>query len=222
MIELKNVTKKYIWENNTSTIYENLNFKINEWEFVAIVWRSWSWKTSLLNIISGLIDFEEWEVEIDKNKYSTMSRDKKTQFRWRNLSFIFQQFHLIPNLTVAENIELSLDINHIPERFSVDDILEKIWLTDKKNNYPFELSGWEQQRVAIARAFVWKTKVLLADEPTWNLDEKNANNIMKLLKELHKEAKNTIILITHDKNVAKYADTTYELNKNSLDIIWKS
>ena len=219
MIKLENITKKYIWENSQSTIYENLNFNVEQGDFIAIVWRSGSWKTSLLNIMAWLIDFDQWDVIINDKKYSDMSLNEKTKFRWKNMSFIFQQFHLIPNLSVAENIELTIDINKISARFTVDEILEKIWLTDKKNNYPFELSGWEQQRVAIARAFVWNTDVLLADEPTWNLDEKNAQNIMELLKNMHKETKNTIILITHDMWVAKFANKVYRLENNTLNLL---
>ena len=219
MIKLENITKKYIWENSQSTIYENLNFEVEQGDFIAIVWRSGSWKTSLLNIIAGLIDFDQWDVIINNKKYSNMSLNEKTKFRWKNMSFIFQQFHLIPNLSVAENIELTLDINKISARFTVDEILEKIGLADKKNNYPFELSGWEQQRVAIARAFVWNTDVLLADEPTWNLDEKNAQNIMELLKNMHKETKNTIILITHDMWVAKFANKVFRLENNTLNLL---
>ena len=219
MIKLENITKKYIWENSQSTIYENLNFEVEQGDFIAIVWRSGSWKTSLLNIIAGLIDFDQWDIIINDKKYSDMSLNEKTKFRWKNMSFIFQQFHLIPNLSVAENIELTLDINKISARFTVDEILEKIWLANKKNNYPFELSGWEQQRVAIARAFVWNTDILLADEPTWNLDEKNAQNIMELLKNMHKETKNTIILITHDMWVAKFANKVFRLENNTLNLL---
>lgn len=219
MIKLEKITKKYIWENTQNIIYEKLDFEVAQWDFIAIVWKSGSWKTSLLNIMAGLIDFNEWEVTINKNKYSKMSLNEKTKFRWKNMSFIFQQFHLIPNLTVAENIELTLDINKISARFTVDEILQKIGLENKNNNYPFELSGWEQQRVAIARAFIWNTDVLLADEPTWNLDEKNAHNIMNLLKNMHKETKNTIILITHDMWVAKFANKVYRLENNTLNLI---
>lgn len=219
MIKLDKITKKYIGENTQTTIYENLTFDIEQWDFIAIVWRSGSWKTSLLNIIAGLIDFDSWEVTVENQKYSQMTWDQKTKFRWKNMSFIFQQFHLIPNLTVAENIELTLDINKIKARFTVDEILEKIWLLDNKLNYPFELSGWEQQRVAIARAFIWDTSVLLADEPTGNLDEKNADNIMNLLQWLHRETKNTIILITHDMWVAKFANKVYRLEDNTLKLI---
>lgn len=219
MILLENISKKYVWENTQNTIYEHLNFEVEQWDFVAIVWRSWSWKTSLLNIMAWLIDFDEWEVTINQNKFSQMSLNEKTKFRWKNMSFIFQQFHLIPNLTVEENIELTLDINKISPRFETEDILKKIWLWDKKNNYPFELSGWEQQRVAIARAFIWNTDVLLADEPTWNLDEKNAKNIMELLSNMHRETKNTIILITHDMWVAKFANKVYRLQDNTLNLI---
>lgn len=216
MIKLKNINKKYtIWEKE-NTLYKDLNFKIADWDFIAILWRSWSGKTTFLNMIAWLIWFDSWELTVKNTKYSELSIDELTKFRWENISFIFQSFHLIQNLTVSENIELPIDINKIEKRFSPSDILKKVWLEKKADVYPFTLSWWEQQRVAIARAFIWKTPILLADEPTWNIDEENATRIMKLLKKLHKETKNTIILITHDLSVAQYADKIYELNKNSL------
>lgn len=218
MIYLKNITKTYNWEHTSNEIYKDLNFEVEKWDFIAIVWKSGSWKTSLLNIIAWLTDFDSGDVIIGEKQYSQMTSNEKTKFRWKHMSFIFQQFHLIPNLTVLENIELTLDINKITPRFSVDEILDKVWLWNKKTNYPFELSWGEQQRVAIARAFIWKTEILLVDEPTWNLDEKNAQNIMNLLKKLHIEARNTIILITHDMWITQFADKTYVLQDNTLSL----
>ena len=221
MINIKNLTKSYITWNKTNTIYDNLDFKIENGDFVAILWKSWNWKTTLLNIISWLISFNKWKVIVNNIDLSDLSNDKISKFRWKNISFIFQQFHLIPNLTVTENIELPLDINNLKARFKTKDIIKKVWLQGKENAYPYELSWWEQQRVAIARAFIWETPILLADEPTWNIDEETTINIMNILKTLHKETKNTIILITHDKWLINYANKSYELKNKKMYLIKK-
>lgn len=219
MIQLTDITKSFTSETGKkNTLYNKLNFTIEEWDFIAILGKSGCGKTTLLNMISGLTSFDEWEITANNERYSTMKEDTLTQFRWKNMSFIFQQFHLIPNLNVEENIELPLDINHIPRRFTPDEILDKVWLEDKTDSYIYTLSGWEQQRVAIARAFIWKTPIILADEPTGNLDEKNAKNIMELLSSLHKETWVTIIMITHDTDIAGYASKTYELKNNILTL----
>lgn len=219
MIELKKISKKFATQWKENILYNELDFTIEQWEFIAILWKSGCWKTTLLNLISGLVGFDSWEITINGEDYSKLSAEGLTQFRWKNMSFIFQQFHLIPNLTVTENIELPLDINKIPAAYSVEEILDKVWLTDKADSYIYNLSWWEQQRVAIARAFVWKTPILLADEPTWNLDQKNAENIMKLLTDLHNETQNTIIMITHDHDIAAFAQKTYELKNNTLNLL---
>lgn len=146
-----------------------------------------------------------------------MGEDAITAFRGSRIAFIFQAYELIPNLTVEENIDLPIDINHIPRRFTTAEILERVGLTGKGARYPTELSGGEQQRVAVARAFVGQLPYLLADEPTGNLDRKNANRIMDLIDELHKEAGNTILMITHDPEVAGRADVVYELREGKLE-----
>ncbi len=218
MIKLKNITKKYKSWNTESTIYNDLNFDIEPGDFITILWKSGSWKTTLLNLISGLNSFDSWEIEVNSKRLSEMWKDDLAKFRWENISFIFQSFHLIPNLTVRENIELPIDINKTKMRFSVEEILKKVWISEKIDSYPFELSGWQQQRVAIARAFISDTPILLADEPTWNIDEENAKIIMDLLLKLHKETKNTIVLITHEKSIANYADKIYKLENGKLKL----
>jgi putative ABC transport system ATP-binding protein len=145
-----------------------------------------------------------------------LSRDEMIAFRGQHIAFIFQAFELIPNLTVTENIDLVLDISHAPRRYTTDEILERVGLVNKWNRYPTELSGGEQQRVAIARAFVSDVPYLFADEPTGNLDEANAKKIMELITELHGETENTIIMITHDRDIAGYADRTYRLHDQRL------
>jgi len=216
MIELKNITKIFSKADSQNILYKNMDFEVKSGEFIAIVGRSGSWKSTILNLISGLLGPDEGSISIDNQDITKLSQDEITKFRGKNMSFIFQQFHLIPNLTVEENITLSLEINKIPAQFETKEILQKVWLSQKAESYPFELSGWEQQRVAVARAFAAQTNILLADEPTGNLDENNAKNIMDILQTLHKETKNTIILITHDMQVAEYADKIFTLENKQL------
>ena len=213
MIKIKNLSKKY---PNTK-IFNNLNLEINSWEIVSIVWPSWSGKSTLLNIVSWLdMDFS-WEVNIDWKSLKDIKSDEKiTKFRWKNISFIFQNFNLIDNLTVEENIDLVIDINKIERNYTTKDIIKLVWLESKTWEYPFNLSWWEKQRVAIARAFVWKSKLLLADEPSWSLDFENTKNIISLIKKLNKKTKNTIILITHDPEVSKIGDKIFELKDYNL------
>jgi len=213
MIKIKNLSKKY---PNTK-IFNDLNLEINSWEIVSIVWPSWSWKSTLLNIVSWLdMDFS-WEVIIDWKSLKDIKTDEKiTKFRWENISFIFQNFNLIDNLTVEENIDLVIDINKIKRNYTTKEIIKLVWLENKLGEYPFNLSWWEKQRVAIARAFVWKSKLLLADEPTWSLDQENTINIISIIKDLNKKTKNTIILITHDPEVSKIGDKIFELKNYNL------
>jgi putative ABC transport system ATP-binding protein len=126
---------------------------------------------------------------------------------------------LIPNLTIKDNIDLVIDISWVERRFETSVLLEKVGLTWYEGRYPHELSGWEQQRVAVARAFVWKLPILLADEPTWNLDHKNAIMIMELMMQLHRDSWTTVIIITHDPSIAKYAQLQYELIEWVLQLV---
>lgn len=216
MIQLKNITKSFSQSDSKNILYENMDFEVKSWEFIAIVWRSGSGKSTILNLISGLLSPNSGKIHVDNQEITKLSQDEMTKTRGKNMSFIFQQFHLIPNLTVSENITLPIEINKIQPAFSTQQILKKVWLSEKSESYPYELSWWEQQRVAVARAFAAQTNILLADEPTGNLDEKNAKNVMDILSLLHKETKNTIVLITHDMQVAQYADKIYTLENKQL------
>lgn len=219
MINIKNLFKSFKSNNWTEVIiYKDLNLEIKDWDFISILGASWSWKTTLLNLISWLDEFEEWEIKINQYFLHNMNNSEKTKFRWQNISFIFQQFNLIDNLTVEENIDLVIDLNKLKRRYETRDILKIVGLENKINSFPFNLSWWEQQRVAVARAFVWDTPILLADEPTWNLDKKNSEIITELILKLHRESNNTIIMITHDTKMAEIANKTYYLEENSLII----
>lgn len=216
MITIKNLKKSFLSENDRVEIFSNLNIDVWDGDFIAIIWPSWSWKSTFLNLISGIDRDFEGEIFLNNNDVKTLSDEEMTEFRWKNISYIFQNFKLIENLTVWENVDLIVELNNLERNFETDEILKIVWLESKKDVYAFNLSWWESQRVAIARAFVGKTSLLLADEPTWALDSKNKKIIMDLILELHKKIKNTIVLITHDDEVAKMADKTYKLIDGDL------
>lgn len=216
MLSCHNLTKSYTTNNQKITIYDELNRSVDSWSSVAIMWPSGSGKSTLLNMISGLDTPDRGSVEVENVILSDLNEDNRTRRRAKNVGFIFQQFHLIPNLTVEDNIDLVIDIAQIKRRFTTDEILAKVGLSWYNKRYPSQLSGGEQQRIAIARAFVGKLPLLLADEPTGNLDHKNAVMIMDLMMKLQQEAKTTIIIITHDPDVAAYAQQQYILQNWKL------
>lgn len=211
MIKITNLKKYFQVSNEKIEIFKNLNLQIESGSFIAIIWPSGSGKSTFLNLLSGIDRKFEGSLEIDNQDISALKDDEITEFRGKNLSYIFQNFKLVENLTVWENVDLIVELNNLERNFSTDEILKIVGLSSKKDVYAFHLSWWESQRVAIARAFVWKTKILLADEPTGALDSKNKKIIMDLILELHKKIKNTIIMITHDDEVAKLAQEIYKV-----------
>ncbi len=217
MINIKNLWKSYKNTNNSDTIiYQDMDLQIEKWSFISILGTSGSGKTTFLNLLSGLDTFDSWSIEVNGKKLESLNDDEKTAFRGKNISFIFQQFHLIDNLTVEENIDLIIELNKIKRRYDTKKLLEIVGLWNKLTSYPYNLSWGEQQRVAVARAFVWETPILLADEPTGNLDEENSKIVMDLITKLHKETGNTIIMITHDLKIAWLADTSFFLKDHKL------
>ncbi len=211
MIKITNLKKYFQVSNEKIEIFKNLNLQIESGAFIAIIWPSGSGKSTFLNLLSWIDRSFEGSLEIDNQDISALKDDEITEFRGKNLSYIFQNFKLVENLTVWENVDLIVELNNLERNFSTDEILKIVGLSSKKDVYAFHLSWWESQRVAIARAFVWKTKILLADEPTGALDSKNKKIIMDLILELHKKIKNTIIMITHDDEVAKLAQEIYKV-----------
>lgn len=211
MIKITNLKKYFQVSNEKIEIFKNLNLQIESGAFIAIIWPSGSGKSTFLNLLSWIDRSFEGSLEIDNQDISALKDDEITKFRGKNISYIFQNFKLVENLTVWENVDLIVELNHLERNFSTEEILKIVWLSSKKDVYAFHLSWGESQRVAIARAFVWKTKILLADEPTGALDSKNKKIIMDLILELHKKIKNTIIMITHDDEVAKLAQEIYKV-----------
>lgn len=218
MIHLHNIAKSYTSRGEVVNLFEHLDWKIETGTWVALMGASGAGKSSLLSLIAGIITPDAGSIYLGERDITALSRDEMTAFRGKHIAFIFQAFELIPNLTVSENIDLVLDISHAERRYETDEILEKVGLAGKGNRYPNELSGGEQQRVAIARAFVSRVPYLFADEPTGNLDERNAEKIMELIRALHEETGNTIIMITHDKGIASHADMVYRLSSGELKI----
>jgi len=216
MIHLKNIAKSYTSRGEVVELFQNLDWKIETGSWVALMGASGAGKSSLLSLIAGIITPDAGQILLWERDITALTRDEMTSYRGTHIAFIFQAFELIPNLTVEENIDLVLDISHAPRRYETDEILDKVGLAGKGKRYPNELSWGEQQRVAIARAFVSRVPYLFADEPTGNLDEKNALKIMELIRTLHDETKNTIIMITHDKGIASHADSVYRLSGGEL------
>ena len=207
MIEIKNVTKTVRSGDEDLTILNDVFIEIPQGQFVALTGASGSGKSTLLGLIAGLDSPSSGSIYIDGEEITSMSEDGLADLRSRKIGFVFQSFHLIPSLTAFENILIPLEISGF--NAAVDragGLLNDVGLTNRGHHYPSELSGGEQQRVAIARAFANSPKILLADEPTGNLDSKNGHHILELMAELHRQNNVTLVLVTHDAELAELAD----------------
>ena len=209
LITLKNINKVYRTDEIETQALENVNIQVREGEFVSIMGPSGCGKSTLLNII-GLLDAPTGgEIEINGIDVLEMKDKELSAFRNRNLGFVFQSFHLIGSLNVLDNVEVPLLYRNIPakERTALaKEILEKVGLSHRMHHFPSQLSGGQCQRVAIARAVVGNPKILLADEPTGNLDSKMGAEVMELLHKLNKEEGRTIVMVTHNEAQAKQTD----------------
>ncbi|MGI8787002.1 MAG: ABC transporter ATP-binding protein [Pyrinomonadaceae bacterium] len=206
MIKLKKVTKVVRSGTEDLTILDAVSMEIPDGEFVAVTGASGSGKSTLLGLIAGLDAPTAGEISIDGDLITAMSEDELAIIRSEKIGFIFQSFHLIPSLTAFENILIPMEIADLKNaRERAEQLLVDVDLTNRGHHYPTELSGGEQQRVAIARAFANKPKILLADEPTGNLDSKNGSHIFDLMTDLHSKNNVTLVLVTHDHALAKKA-----------------
>jgi putative ABC transport system ATP-binding protein len=206
-IEVKDVTKVY---PPSTKALDGVSIKIMKGEWAAIMGPSGSGKTTLLNIISCLDRATEGTVKVLGKDISKMSDRDMTIFRRNNLGMIFQQYHLIPYLSALENVEIAQFFHSMVDRPSAKNSLIDLGLKDRLDHVPAKLSGGEQQRVAIARALINEPSIILADEPTGNLDQHNGKKIMEILKALHKKGQ-TIVFVTHDPQLARWADRTIEI-----------
>ena len=207
MVETRALKKYYKLGDNTVKALDDVNFRVREQEFVAIIGKSGSGKSTLLHMLGGLDVPTSGEVCIAGRNIAGMNREELTIFRRRKVGFIFQSYNLVQDLNVYENIVLpvKLDGKRVDHDF-VEEIIQLLQLEDKKAALPGTLSGGQQQRVAIARALAAKPQIILADEPTGNLDSMTSHEVMGLLKVVAKRYAQTIILITHDQDIAQMAD----------------
>ncbi|MEJ7847859.1 MAG: ABC transporter ATP-binding protein [Pyrinomonadaceae bacterium] len=206
MIQLKNITKTVQSGSDALTILNDVSMEIPDGQFIALTGASGSGKSTLLGLIAGLDAPSTGEIFIDGDEITSMSEDGLAGIRSAKIGFVFQSFHLIPSLTAYENILIPMEIRGRKDAKSrAMQLLEEVDLTDRGHHYPAELSGGEQQRVAIARAFANQPSILLADEPTGNLDSKNGEHIFELMTNLHKQNAVTLVLVTHDHTIAAKA-----------------
>lgn len=218
MIELSNITKTVLSGTENLTIVDDVSLQIADGEFVAITGASGSGKSTLLGLIAGLDSPTSGSISIDGEEVTSMSEDALARLRGEKIGFIFQSFHLVPSLTAFENILVPMEIigkKNAEQR--AHSLLDEVGLSQRGHHYPNELSGGEQQRVAIARAFANEPKILLADEPTGNLDSRNGGHIMELMTELHKKRNVTLILVTHDPNLAKQAQRQITMRDGRIE-----
>ena len=212
LYKLENINLNYHLNGNDIKVLKNINFEIKKNERVAIIGESGSGKTSLLMLMSCLEKPTTGSIIFNNEDFSKLSEKNKTEIRKTKIGLIFQQFYLIPNYSALENVMFPMQINKIKdEQKKAISLLSEIGLADKKNNLPSELSGGEQQRVAIARAISFGPEIILADEPTGNLDEKNTKLVSNLLLDYSKKKKISLILVTHNMKLAKKCDRIIKL-----------
>ena len=213
MIKAKNIHKNY----GDLHVLKGVDLHIKEGEIVSIVGPSGSGKTTLLGLCAGLDQVSGGEIALVGNQLKNLNEDEKAKIRNEHIGFVFQNFQLIPTLTALENVMIPLELK--ADKTAKEKALchlEQVGLGHRKSHYPTQLSGGEQQRVAIARAFINMPKVLFADEPTGNLDDETSNNIEELLFNLNKEARTTLIMVTHDLELAKKTERVIRLKSGRI------
>jgi len=203
MLEVKNLNKTYSSGNKEVNVLKDINFKIGEGETVSIVGPSGSGKTTLLGLCAGLDKASSGTVILSNNHLEPLTEDERASLRNKKVGFIFQNFQLIPTLTALENVMVPLELRgESGTEKKAMSLLEKVGLADRHDHYPTQLSGGEQQRVSLARAFSNTPKILFADEPTGNLDEETGKKVEDLLFQLNRESGTTLVIVTHDLNLA--------------------
>ncbi len=217
MIEIEDITKSYGNEKSKSQILKGISLKIKEGDFAVILGASGSGKSTFLNVISGLEHPDSGKVIYDKTDIAVLSDKELTQFRKKNIGFIFQQYYLLPNMNVDKNVKMGADLAGNKDYKKV---IRAVGLEDKLRKYPNELSGGEQQRVSVARALAKNPKFLFLDEPTGALDEQTGRQILDYICRLHKEYGFTIIMVTHNLNIAEMANTVIKMNSGKISEIY--
>jgi putative ABC transport system ATP-binding protein len=225
LISLEKVTKSYREGSTVHPVLKSISAQLCPGECVALLGRSGSGKSTLLNLISGIDRPDSGHIVIGNVDITTLSEHKRTLFRRRNIGFIYQFFNLIPTLSILENVLLPLELNGLDHKPRALELLDEVGLLDRQADYPDRLSGGEQQRVAIIRALVHDPVIILADEPTGNIDKKTGVHILEIMDRLIRCCGKNMILVTHSKEVAAYADRTLlleegVLKQHSQEIVW--
>lgn len=218
-LRFHNLTKSYYEGDVQRVVLQNAHAEFQPGEITAILGKSGSGKSTLLNLISAIDVPDSGQIWVDGHDLTALSERERTRFRRSRIGFIFQFFNLIPTLTVGENVGLPLELNRIPQpqaRKRAQDLLDTVGLLDRWDTFPEKLSGGEQQRVALARALVHDPLLILADEPTGNLDEEIGAHTMSLLTGLARERNRTLLLVTHSRKVASHADRVLRLSHGHL------
>lgn len=217
ILRVENLTKVYGKDETKVTALDNVSFKVNKGEFVAITGSSGSGKSTLLHLIGGVDRPTSGKVFIDNKDIYEMSNDNLAIFRRRQIGLVYQFYNLIPVLNIEENIKLPLQLdNREPKKEDMDNMLKMLGLTSRRLHLPNELSGGQQQRTSIGRALITNPAIILADEPTGNLDSKASEEIIDILKISNEKYKQTIIMITHDLELAKEADRIIKLEDGKI------
>ena len=216
ILRCESLARSYLSGGHEITVLRDITFDLEAGGFLAVTGPSGSGKSTLLGLLAGLDRPTRGRVVLDGRDLAALTEDERARVRAEAVGFVFQSFHLIPTLTARENIQVPLELRGEDGRARADELLARVGLGDRGHHYPAQLSGGEQQRVAVARAFAHRPKLLFADEPTGNLDAANGQNVVALLGELNREQGTTLVLVTHDPELAGRAHRVIRLRDGAL------
>lgn len=217
LLTAANLNKTVQVGEQSLAIIKDVSIHVNAGEFVVIMGKSGSGKSTLLGLLAALDYPDSGSVKLGEYTLSRLDEDALAAIRQREMGFVFQSFHLLPTLTVAENIAFPLDIARRPDNARVDELIDAVGLGHRRDSLPNQLSGGEQQRTAVARALVSRPKIVFADEPTGNLDEQNAEQVMQLLLDLRQQTGSALVVVTHDPALAEMADRVITMHDGVID-----
>lgn len=217
MIDVREVTKTYGNGESMLKVLKGISIKIEEGDFAVILGTSGSGKSTFLNVISGLERSDDGKILYDNKDITTLSDNELTEFRKCNIGFIFQQYYLLPNMSVEKNVKMGADLAGNKDYKA---IIEAVGLGEKLHKFPSQLSGGEQQRVSVARALAKKPKILFLDEPTGALDEETGRQVLDYILKLQKEYGFTIVMVTHNQNIAEMANTVIKMNSGKISKVY--